>query len=256
MTLRCRIGIKVIPVLLLAALVCACAGKAVREEKTPGPGLFRPLTMTERLVATAQIDLLADEKRYPLRVALILQRPAYLRLEVLPVIGTPDFFLSATPDDLRAFFPSRGEFYTGKPTADHLTHFLPWGLSVEDAVFLLTGAFPFPEENFSFAGKRDAAGGRRAQRKDTTGNTQIIWMDREGRPDKVICLSADGADIYSAGYADYDGANRLAGKITLRWAKSGASVTVRYADWKIEQAADTAVFSLPYPPGVKIISLD
>ncbi|MDD4242317.1 MAG: hypothetical protein PHG54_12890, partial [Smithellaceae bacterium] len=66
----------------------------------------------------------------------------------------------------------------------------------------------------------------------------------------------DGADIYSVGYEDYDGENRLAGKITLRWARSGASLTVRYDDWKIEPATDTAVFNLPYPPGAKIISLD
>ena len=65
---------------------------------------------TDRIVATAQIELTTAEGRYPLRAALILQRPSYLRLEMLPVIGTPDLFLTATPDEMRIFIPSLGEF--------------------------------------------------------------------------------------------------------------------------------------------------
>ncbi len=165
------------------------------------------------------------------------------------MIGTPDFFLSATPDACGPF-PVPGGILYRQANGRAPDAFSAWDLSVEDVVLLLTGAFPFREDSPS------SAGSLWRERKDAAGNVQTVWIDREGRPDKVICRNVDGADIYSAGYADYDGANRLSGKITLRWAKSGASVTVRYADWKIEPAADTAVFSLPYPPGVKIISLD
>jgi hypothetical protein len=78
-------------------------------------------------VATAEIDLKTEQGHYPVRAALIMQKPSYLRLEILPVIGTPDLYLAATPDHLQIFIPSREEFYSGKPSAENLARFLPWG---------------------------------------------------------------------------------------------------------------------------------
>ena len=106
--------------------------------------LSRTIHETDRIVATAQIDLMTAQGHYPVRAALILQKPSYLRLEMLPVIGTPDFFLTATPDDMRIFIPSQGEFYSGKPSAENLARFLPWALNIEDIVMILSCCLSTP----------------------------------------------------------------------------------------------------------------
>ena len=213
------------------------------------------ISADERIVATAHIDVVSPQGHYPVRAALILQKPSYLRLELLPVIGTPDFFLTATPSEMKIFIPSRGEFYSGKPSARNMAHFLPWSIGVEDMVMIFSGSYPplagtrlfyesYPDDHlFCVNMKSDA------------GDSQLLWFTKEGMLAKLIRKSMDGREIYSALYEDYEPGGRLAGKITLLMADAYTSVSVRYADVHIEMSKDKSVFDLPVPPGGKIIQM-
>lgn len=60
--------------------------------------------------ALAKIDFKTVDASYHVRAALVLRRPGYVRLEVLPLIGNPDLLLTATPDTMTVFVPSKKSF--------------------------------------------------------------------------------------------------------------------------------------------------
>lgn len=256
---RClfRKGISIL--FFLSVLACGCAGTALTGTGMPPASLTaasRSIQESDRIVATAQIDLMTAQGQYPIRAALILQKPSYLRLEILPVIGTPDLFLTATSDDLRVYIPSRREFYSGKPSAENLERFLSWALNIEDLVMIFSGAYPpLTQKDISY--ETSAEGDLlRVDMKTPSGEAQVVWMEKEGKMVKLVRSGSDGRERYQVHYEDYKPANSLAGRITIRMADHVTSICVKFTDVRIEKAADLSVFRLPVPVGMKTIQLD
>jgi hypothetical protein len=246
-------------VLLWISAVCGCAGKA---GLAPGASFEKPPVMAqailenERIVATAHIDVVSARGHYPVRAALILQQPSYLRFELLPVIGTPDLILTATPAEMKIFVPSRGEFYSGKPTARNLALFLPWSMGIEDLVMIFSGACPLLSgSKVSYENNREDQLPN-VMMKSTSGESQVVSFTKEGRISKLIRRGTDGREIYQAFFEDYPPDARLAGKITIRMADELTSISVRYSDVQIETAGDRSVFELTAPAGSKIIHMN
>ena len=252
-------GRRMMGILFLSLLACGCAGGAVMESgRHPDPAAMIRLALreTDRIVATARMDLSTGQGHYPLRAALILQRPSYLRLEMLPVIGTPDFFLSATPREMRIWIPSQGEFYVGRPSAENMARFLPWTLNLEDLVMILSGSFPPLGGAHLSYGRSAEDGGLRVDMKTVSGPSQTIWTENGGRLTRLIRYGSDGKEVYSVRYEDYTPGLSLARKILIQWADNTQSAFVEYSDVNIEEAADLSVFTLPAPDGAKIIRMD
>ncbi len=251
----------VILLFVLPVLICGCA--AGKHGFSPFGLPEKSLTVvapaiqeTDRIVATAEIDLKTEQGHYPVRAALIVQKPSYLRLEILPVIGTPDLYLSATPDRLQIFIPSRDEFYSGKPSAENLARFLPWGFNVDDIVMILSCDFPTPEGKASSRASDQETGLTRFDQKTPSGFSQTFWFDKNGRVEKLIRHAADGREIFQVRYDDYVSGSSLARKITIIQADHMTRILVRYTDLKIVKATDLTVFELPVPSDIQKISLD
>ena len=249
-----------ISVLLLAVFACGCAGTTAvtpRMSLKEFAKIFPPaINEADRIVATAQIDLMTAQGHYPVNAALVIQKPSYLRLEMLPVIGTPDFFLTATPENMRIFIPSQGEFYSGKPSAGNLMRFLPWAFNIEDIVMIFSGAYPpLAGEKLSY-GSSVENGILRVDMKTSSGLSQIIWVGEDGRIRKFVRNDPDGREIYSVQYEDYPMGTALARRITIKMADQVTSISVKYTDIKIEKATDFSIFELPIPAGIKIIKMD
>ncbi len=250
---RCIISV------LISLLICGCGGKlfiGAAPRADSSESVVYSIEKKERLVALAHMDLKAAQGHYPARAALVLQRPSCLRLEILPVIGTPDFYLTASPERLNIFIPSRGEFYSGKPSSENLARFLPWPLSVEEVVLILSGASPpFDEQNAAY--DRYQEGNLiRLEKKRTSGPSQTIWMEKNGRLAKLIRYDSEGKEIYQVRYDDYMPGTSLAKNIRIQWADSVTAVSVKYSDLKVESAKDDSVFQLQVPAGMNIIKLD
>ena len=248
---------------LLAVLwilaVGGCAGKGVLAPDASSekpPVMIQAIRENERIIATAHIDVVSAQGHYPVKAALILQKPSYLRFELLPVIGTPDLFLTATPSEMNIFIPSKGEFYSGKPTARNLAHFLPWSLGIGDMVMIFSGAYPSLSGNKVSYENSHEDQALNVSMKSTSGESQVVWFTKEGRISKLIRRGMDGKEIYRAFYEDYPPDARLAGKITIRMADELTSISVRYSDVLIETAGDRSVFELTAPAGSKIIQLN
>lgn len=246
-------------VLLWSALTCACAGNIVVGTGKPPDSLKVISGMvqeTERIIATAQIDLMTAQGHYPVSAALILQKPSYFRMEIIPVIGTPDFFLASTPDDLRVYIPSRGEFYSGKPSAENLGRFLSWTMNVEDMVMIFSGTYPpLTGENTSYESYMEGQM-LRVDMKASSGYSQMIWIAQDGRIIKLVRNGSDGREIYSVQYEGYEPGSPFAGKIIVKMADDVTSISVRFTDIKKEKATDLSIFELPAPAGIKTIKLD
>ena len=244
-------------VLLLLTLTCGCAGKTPVANMPPDAlqTLSRMIQETDRMIAIAQIDLMTVQGHYPVRAVLILQKPSYLRMEMLPVIGTPDFFLTSTPDKLTVYIPSQGEFYSGKPSARNLGRFLSWAMNLEDMVMIFSGAYPLlAGENMSYESYEES----HLLRVDmkTSSCSQGIWIGQDGRIVKLVRNGADGRETYSVRYEDYEPGSSLARKITVKMADNVTSMSVRFTDIKKEKATDLSIFELPVPAGIKTIQLD
>lgn len=250
---------RIMMVLFLSALTCGCAGNTIIGTSNPPDSLeiiSRMIQKTDRIVALAQVDLMTAQGHYPVSTALILQKPSYLRMEILPVIGTPDFFLTATPDDLRVYIPSQSEFYSGKPSAENLGRFLSWAMNVEDMVMIFSGAYPaLTGENISYESYVDDHL-LRVDMKTPSGYSQMIWIEQNGRMAKLVRNGPDGREIYSVQYEEYMPEIPLAGRITIKMADNVTSISVKFTDIKKEKAMDLSIFELPIPVGSKIIKLD
>ena len=250
---------RIIFLLLLPGLIYGCLQRAAVHLDIPSEkhltAIAGVVTIDKTLSAIAQIDLVTKQGYQQVRAALAVKRPAYLRLELLPVIGTPDFFLAATPAAMSIFIPSRGEYYRGAPTGGNLSKFLPWNFNIEDMVMIFSGMYPtLPGKDLLSQSYRDG-NFLRIEMKAKSGCSQTIWVGEKNRLSKYIRNDKSGEEIYSVQYEDYEPESVIAGKITIKMADGINSISVKYSDLKIETAADLSIFELPVPEGIKIIFL-
>ena len=63
---------------------------------------------------TAKVSLASPQGKMNFRLAVIMQYPDKLRIESIPVLGPPDFFLTAKDGLFKVYLPGNQEFITGK----------------------------------------------------------------------------------------------------------------------------------------------
>jgi hypothetical protein len=206
--------------------------------------------------AVAQIDLVTNNGRYPVRAALMIMRPSYLRLELLPVIGTPDFMLAASPEKMSIFIPSQGKFYYGQPTAANLGKFLPWKFNIEDIVMIFSGAYPsFKENNISYQSYREE-NILRMEMKAPSGSSQMIWMGEDNKLHKLVRRDETGKEVYTVRYLYDATGGSFPETIKISMADGITSLSIKYSDVKVEKSNDLSIFNLSLPDNVKAIRLE
>ncbi len=252
--------LKLIIILLSVILTSGCIQRAVikpdsRIEKVL-LAVSGAMAENDVLSAMAQIDLVTPHGYHSVRAAIVIRKPSYLRLELLPIIGTPDFFLSSSPAEMSIFIPSRGEFYRGKPTAANLARFLPWQFDIADIVMVFTGAFPPITEGIESYQSYQENNFLRIEMKSPSGKSQILWVGENNHLSKLVSLNEFGQEIYDVKYEDYTPDSPVPGKITINMADGITSISVKYSESKIEKATTLAIFDLKMPLGVKLILLD
>ncbi|HPK54099.1 MAG TPA: DUF4292 domain-containing protein [Smithellaceae bacterium] len=205
--------------------------------------------------AVAQIDLVAAGGYYPARAALIIKKPSYLRLEIIPPLGPPDFFLAATTQKMVIIIPSKGELYRGEPTGRNMARFLPWKFGIEEIVAILAGTYPPLAGEVIYERHLEDGSNMRIEMKVRSGAAQTVIVGSEGRLNKLARYDENGRLLYTAEFADYDQEKPLAGKVTVSMADGTASITVKYSNLQIEKARDLSVFDLPEPAGFRTIMM-
>ena len=260
---NCLIRTVIIMLLCLGVVIASGCANGVYvgpERDVPAEQMLKQVSQSigpdERIVAMVNIDVETAQGRYPVKAAIILQRPSYVRLELMPVIGPPDLFLTATPSEMKIFIPSRGEFYVGKPTSRNLERFLPWSLGIDDMVMILSGTYPSlpggkPSYETFMEGDLFCV-----NMKSTLGESQTLWFTKEWRLLKLIRRGINHQEIYQSQYEDFAPDTRLAGKITIHIYNIATALSVRYSDVRMESSKDLSIFDLTVPPGSKIIQMN
>ncbi len=250
----------IVYLLPLAILAGGCLQQTVIYSALPSEKI---LTATSNAVgendilsAVAQIDLETFNGSRPVRAVLIIKKPSYLRLELLSVIGVPDFFLAASPEKMSIFIPSKGEFYCGQPTSANLERFLPWPINIDDIVMILTGTYPSLQDKGITYQSYHEQNCLRIEMISQSGCSQIIWVDEYNKLFKLVRKDEHDQEIYSVRYDHYQEQSPIAGKITISMADGVTSISIKYLDIKIEKATDLSIFDLPVPANVKTIPLD
>lgn len=250
---------QIVFLLCLSGLICSCLQRAtvpadIASEKHLAAiaGVVAP---DKTLSAIAQIDLAGKHGHQSVRAAIAVKKPSYLRLELMPVIGTPDFFLAATPGQMSVFIPSRGMYCQGEPTGGNLSKFLPWNFNIEDVVMILSGMYP-PLAGKELVTQSYREGNLlRIEMKSKSGGSQTIWVGEKSRLYKYKRKDKHGREIYSVRYEDYEPEIGIAGRITIKMADGISSISIKYSDLKKETTADLSIFELPVPEGIKTVSL-
>lgn len=209
----------------------------------------------ETLSALVHIGFTTPEGYYPAKAALMLKKPSYLRLELLPIIGPPDFFLVVSPGKIKAFMPSQGKFYSGRTTEAFQKKLLPWPVSLEDMMMILTGTYPSFEAGEMPCRVYIQGRERIIEMNTASGRWQIIRIPETDQLLKMVRHDAEGRLVYSAEYL-YKKENFFPEKIIVETEDPSVAMSLTWSDVDIETSSDVSAFDLKAPDNVSEIVLE
>jgi hypothetical protein len=211
----------------------------------------------QAFTATTRITINRNGERYLLKAAVMMQRPAFLRVESIPLMGPSDFYLSVAEGELRVYLPGKGAFYTGRATPRNISRFLSVSMSAADMVSLLMGVAPEGAEEMQSLGGDREEGLYRVDQYKSGRRLRSLWIDPAGgRLIRFRRFMEEGTVLYTADFADHTriGEGFLPQQVTIR-VEEMAVLTVRHADLR-QFTADPESFPLPVPEGITPILLD
>lgn len=212
----------------------------------------------ETLQAIADLDLQTTGARFHFKAALLLKRPALMRIESIPLIGPPDFLLSLTKESLKVFLPGKKDFYLGRPVRESLAFFLPiGGMAPADIVAILMGLPPPVEQQFDI--REISPGGGSGLEIFSKGlKVQTLWFTDDGERLSSMEIHPPGGGVIRVNYGAYRkaGNNWLPEKVTLAEPDKKTRLTVRYHDVSWNEDGEEASFDLPIPAGVSPLPLE
>ncbi len=243
-------------------LFIGCAGGRIAS---PGATYDSPKTALRRLAAsvttgtitaTARIDIRYHGERYPLKAAMMMRRSADLRLESIPLLGPPDFFLSIAGGELRVFLPEKETFYSGPATRGNISRFLHLPLPAAEIVAILMGGLPEEWEGSNDWYGEQEEGNYRADRYLAGRKICSLWIDPATDVLVRVRTFREGEETaYTADFADHTrvGEGFLPRRVTI--AGEGISLALRYTEiGRLD--GDAASFALPIPEGITPIPLE
>lgn len=258
-----KYGLAVLIVLFLSAALSGCVSGRP-DPGRPAAGLASPEAALRdtagtapspgTLKAIAAIQVVTPAGAYPLKLAVMLRRPAMMRVEAIPVLGPPNFYLVIHEGRLKALLPDKNEFYTGRATRENIAMFLPLRIDVESMVSLLMGV---PPPAGGKDPRREGSMEKDFYRIDIRDGESLLQSIRVHRADGTLAgvdiHDGAGKALYRVRYEDPlpSGGFVTPRKITIVSEEDKTTLTIRYTEieWTFEE--DDSPFELKVPPGVK-----
>jgi hypothetical protein len=213
--------------------------------------------------AVAQVVVNTEEGRYPIKLAILARKPASLRLEAIPIIGLPNFFLSINNGIMKVYLPQNGEYYVGPATINNLKSFFPIQLAVPDLVALLMGCRPtIPQEQTTLKGSSEGKSYRVDILSRENHPLQSLWIDSENRYlTRLDRFGKNGETPMTVYFDDYSQDNDVSMPSRVRFQMPGKDerdISLRYDDAIFAPLTNETerIFDLPVPEGVRTIILN
>ena len=250
--------------LLLVFCGCAAAPKmtARMDFASPEAALEH---IAARTPANAALQALADVRvvtreggGYPLKLAVLLKKPASLRVEAIPLFGVPAFFLSVHNRTLKVFLAETRAFYIGRATPDNVARYLPLKMSPEDLIAVLTGTCFAPVGPETLLQGRPEGDHYRIDLVEPLKRRSMWVRTTDGFLERLE-VYGERQRLYRAHFEEplrVEG-TVLPQKITIvSEGTDVVSVSIRYADIQFLQDIDPEIFDLKTPPGIEPLYLD
>ncbi len=254
--------------LSVQVVLFSCAPKkptALPTETIPPPEnilrkITRAGTIDKVVTATAKISINTPEGKYSRTVAVVARRPSFLRIEAIPIFGTPDFFLSVNKRILKVFLPKEGNFYIGYASRKNLFSFFHTYLDADEIVSILTGTPPaIGSDNYILKGSLEG----KLYRIDILSEDkriQSLWIDPKHLVmTRIEVLNEDGGAGYSASFEDYHSVENTSfpKKVTITIEKPEKIYTsIRYSNIQISSKQEKGLFDLFIPAGITPVFIE
>jgi outer membrane biogenesis lipoprotein LolB len=205
----------------------------------------------------ARLDVQNGSERFPLRAALVIHPPSDIRIEILPVIGSPEFLMTVHEGRIKVFLHATGKFYTGSASEQNLRMFLPGTPPMKDAIPLLVGITPdlIGKAHFTCTSERLHY---RIERFASQGEIQSLLIDSfTGNLLQLDLSNAQKTETWSVIYDEYRniGGKVFPHRIVIKNGK-GYCVTINYEDPSWTSLYEANLFDLEVPQGENSIDLD
>ncbi len=206
------------------------------------------------ITAAARIEINDNGDRRPLKLAMMLRRPADLRLESIPLLGPPDFFLSIEGGELRVFLPGRRAFFTGPAAIWNISRFFPLTIPADEIVSLLMGCLPEEETSSSWYEARED-GLYRVDQYRNGSKIRSLWIDPAGGVlIRVRTFTGNEEIVYTADFAEFTRVGNRFMPQRLTISSGDVSLALRYTEIRMLDG-DAVSFALQIPEGITPIPL-
>ncbi len=248
-------------VLIIMAVLSGCAAKSLPPLQAADPKgilheIWRQSQPDKAFEAIASVRIESPEGTYSTRAAIIAQEPGLLRVETIPLFGTPDFLLTINERNMKAFYARQGKFYIG-PAEKGISLFAPVGLDPAEVVSLLKGSIPKYTLAPEMSVKDSRENGRyRFDLISGRGANRSLWVDPlSGRLTRVE-IAGTHNDRYTI---DFDNFKDIAGSqfpgfIEIK-APEGRTVQIRFTTISVSAGPGKDAFGLEVPAGLEPITL-
>ena len=245
------------------------AGCATRRAPTPVAALGGPLprvaeltrALDQQRAARTSLRTLArlaydgPDERGHARQAMLVMRPARLRIEVLSPLGTV-FVLAADDGALAAYARNEATLYRGRATRANLQRYARVTLDVNDAVDLLLGTPPSRRTRNDVV-SFDAAEGAIELWRELDRGAQVVWFNGALQPVAIEERADDGRALWRARFRDFDAPHAdMPAHIELDMPSEARHVVLDLQDLEVNPALAETWFTLATPPGVTEVRLD
>jgi hypothetical protein len=253
---------------LMVFILANCAPQKPVEPITryvpPPEDVLKKISTTsnseEAVTAAARITIKTVKGTYSQNVVIAAKKPASLRIETIPLFGTPDLLLSADVHRLKVFLPKEGHFYVGPATRENIFLFSRLFLNVDEAVAILMGTPPLLQQNgMILKGSLE----KELYRIDIWSGERLIqslWVDLD--QDKVLktdIFNETGEIYYRVEFDNYSDFGRITRprlvKIIIAEPQN-ISASIRYSNIRILSETAETLFDLPVPPGIMPIIIE